>query len=174
LRRLQYGDRPVTSTETKKRIEELFSASSVGNGQAATSVANSSPSLITYRSPVVLNEISDLGQRQRVSSLLTSNRDLFERSLQNLIQNRQATLQTGQHFQPVPSVQPIPDVRSVAPSRRILPFLEARNSTSNPIEEMTREQIISEISELVHNQLVTNALQNTEFRSRLEQRGSIN
>lgn len=49
------------------------------------------------------------------------------------------------------------------------PFLQRRNE--NTIEEITREQIINEISELVHTQLVTNALHNVEFRSSLERRG---
>jgi hypothetical protein len=102
--------------------------------------------------------------------------------LQHLIQNRQSINQRVVPPQTVP-IQPVPTQRvptvvrqenNASPNRRILPFLETRNANTNSIEEITREQIITEISELVHNQFVTNALQNNEFRSRLEQRGSIN
>ena len=97
-----------------------------------------------------------------------TNRELFERSLQRLtIRNSSAELALN-------SSQPQRVSVSVAQNiqEQRLPYPES-NNISDHIQEIAREQIISEISELVHNQLVTNALQNDEFRSNLERRGLI-
>ena len=54
---------------------------------------------------------------------------------------------------------------NTAQVRPVIPFLENHNRES--LYNMTRVQIISEISELVHRQLVNNTLQ-SDFRPRLE------
>jgi len=105
-----------------------------------------------------------------------TNRELFERSLQRLANTNPLALNNSVSSAVSVSNQPQRQRVSVSAAQSIqdqrAPYLETIN-TSNPIQEIAREQIISEISELVHTQLVTNALQNDEFRSNLERRGLI-
>ncbi len=149
-------------------------SSSSDNASAAANIS-SVPSR-TFRSSTILNEISELGSQQRVSQLLMTNRELFERSLQRLANTNPLALNNSVSSAVSVSNQPQRQRVSVSAAQSIqdqrAPYLETIN-TSNPIQEIAREQIISEISELVHTQLVTNALQNDEFRSNLERRGLI-
>lgn len=166
LRRLQYGERPVTSTESKRRVQEFLSTI-VSSNEPSTSAQQARES---FRSSSVLNELSELGTQRRVSSVLNTNRANLERSLQRLLAGQRpatstTTASTNITANPGTQMNPLPEINP--PSR--LSYSENRNPI-NSIEQVTREQIISEISELVHTQLVTNRLQNAEFRSRLERR----
>ena len=168
LRGLQFSNAPVANRESKNRLEQFFSnAISQQNTNAPVSTSNP----ILYRSSAVANEIAELNSRQRVSNVLTtSTREEIERTL---ISSRRPNPIAPQH--PVGPINPIPEPPSLNlpnASNILSNQREAwltSNTRTNPVEEYTREQIIGEISELVHSHVVSNALQ-SEFRTNLENR----
>lgn len=185
LRRLQFSNTQVT--ESRNRLERLFT-----NRNPQTTNVVPQPTTGTFRSELVLNEIAQLSSQQRVSSLLSSSvRQNIERSLQQFIQNRSNNQPNQVVPAPTPQVVPAPTpqvvpaptpqiVQQQAPplnntnnqlqpaTQRVQQWLQISNP-GNTIEQITREQILSDIGELVHRQLVSNTLQ-SQFRNSLEQR----
>ena len=71
LRRIQHGDRAVSSGETAQRLEELFSSST-------TEATQGTP----HRSEIVRNELEELARNQSVGNLLNTRfRTMLENSL---------------------------------------------------------------------------------------------
>ena len=179
----------MTSNETINRIQELFSGnvaiipvnqpttSSAAAATSASAVNVPTAPIRTFRSSAILNEISELDRVGRVSQLLHANRDIFERSLQRMVAANNPATSMPMHPAPVQETTiQRNNLQQQLPAYRNLGLDVSNNNNNNNIsinavQEMAREQIISEISELVHTQLVTNTLQNEDFRSSLERRG---
>lgn len=153
LRRLQFGNRSVSSQETKQRLEQFFSRFNTETINTPTPSATN-----TFRTANVQSEIEELNSRQTVSTVLSTNRPVFERTLQNFLANRQRPSGSQLEQARPPTPPPINQLNPVP--IRAEPRL---------IEQYAREQVIDEISELVHRQVVTETLQ-SEFRTRLENR----
>ena len=178
MRRLQFSDRPVTSQESKNRLEQFFSHAATT--QDNSSVATQNP--VQFRSTIVASELAELNSRQRVSNVLsTSTREEIERTL---IQRSRPTLSNATIATPLvthASSNASSTQHNAAyssrnnrierlQSRHVNPIQrETANIANNRLEQLTREQIIGEISELVHRHVVSNTLQ-SEFRASLENR----
>lgn len=164
LRRLQFSD----ISPNRNRLENWLSR----NIQSASASPGNSQQHQVYRSTNIQNEISQLGSIRPVSNVLSTSRARIERVLSNMLQNNRPTnnpVQTQRLAPPPPPPAPMP-APAPAPQRQqrnIQPWLVRQ--TANTVEEISREQIISEISELVHRQLVSNSLQ-SDFRTVLERR----
>lgn len=231
LRRLQFSNRPVSSTESKNRLEQFFTQAMSSNDPSTAPPARDPAQ---FRSEVTRTEIEELSSRQRVSSILQSARQRLESTLQRFVDatasrpapapllavvstpsmppppplpvaslslNQSASYTHGLHIsqnslasvpsnassniivqspngsqnilQPVTAWVPVvaqPGTNASIPTAA--PWLAQVNNNDalrQTIDEIRREQMIEEISELVHQQLVTSTLA-SEFRTRLEQR----
>ena len=146
LRRLRYENRPQ---ETRNNLEQLFGRRSAHSPNSEQQASAESP--VVYRSQAVLNEISNLSSRAMVTGIQGSFRQQIEQTLQQRVSR------------PITGVFPVPPPVQIRP---ILPSVQ-QPIPSNPILDQTREQIVYEISDLVHSQLVSSTLQSA-FRTRLE------
>lgn len=150
LRRLKFGDRPVTGEESsRERIQQALSIRSRAN---ETSIEQ--PNSVSYRSELVQSELADLSNRQSVSTILRESGERIEQTLQHILQNRSARSQ-------VAAPQSSESRRTNAePSNDDLQLF-------NAIRDYSRNQVLSEIGELVQRQLVSSTLE-SEFRRDLE------
>ncbi len=161
LRKLKMTNRPQ---ETRNYLEQVFAGSAASSSrknlfeQTRLDLTNQQATT-SYRSEIVQNEISQLGNRRMVSNIQSSFRESIERSLRQRVNTILPTLQSPAREQTNSTPTDIPLVRPT------LPFLLSRSE--NPVQNQTREQIIYEISELVHRELVSSTLQ-SDFRPRLE------
>jgi hypothetical protein len=216
LRRLQFANRPVSSTETKTRLEEFFV--NTINANDSTNHRRNNPDV--FRSDNMRNEIEVLGSQRRVSSILQSARQRLEATLQRFATpspptrpaptqvqstveqptlNQSATYTNGLQTSSTsinslqsntsnnlivqssdgttnlltPVTAYVPVIANNSLNGPVLlnhgPWLTAqRDPIRTSIDELRREQIIEEISELVHQQLVSSTLE-SQFRRHLEQ-----
>lgn len=174
LRKLKMSSRPQ---ETRLQLEQIFTTSDAP--LVTNSSSNPTPSTSNYRSEAVQNEILHLTTRRMVSTNLQSS---FRQSMERILGERtiNATNRT------LPNRVSIPPIRESARNsnliepnrvqnltepnrtpiiRPTLPFLLTQSD--NQSHNMVRENIISEISDLVHRELVSSTLQ-SDFRPRLE------
>jgi hypothetical protein len=195
LRRLRFSNRPVTSQESKRRLERFFTTTTQSTSSMPAASSASQPSQTNIRT-----EINELGSQQIVSNVLRTTRDLIERSLQNILANRlnnqnnatrtsinassaaesinlqvqtqERTTETNlprQQQQPQPQPQQQQQQQqqtNVNNPNGSRPWLTL-NVSNNTIEQITREQIIDDIDNLVSRQLVRSSLQSA-FRTQLE------
>ena len=159
LRRLQYSR---TLTDSRNRLEQLFNSRNqpINNPTAINESTSTEPSqvpitIVPFRSETIQNEISALRNQQRVSSVLSTSREAIESTLTNLLRRRQPTTTTTE-------IQPQPinsnNTPQVAPTTNYF-----------AIEQIAREQVLTDISNLVNQQLVSSILR-SDFRSTLEDR----
>lgn len=183
LRSLQFSNRLVDETNAaRNRLEEFFNNSLSTNVEAPRGNV-APPSTVQYRSPSVQNEIEQLNNLNRVSDVLSTSRANIERTLQNLLQRHTAptvnnntntntnntpaennTTAIRQHQNVQTNTNRTVDNRPVNTRQWLL-----ESSNPNSVEQVLREQIVGEIGELVHRQVVSNALR-SEFRTTLEDR----
>ena len=172
LRGLQFSNRPVTGRESKSRLEQFFTNAIAQQQNSQAPVTTSNP--LAFRSSTVVNELAELNSRQPVSNVLTtSTREAIERTL---LQRPNATpVPSANQNTLIPPAPPLllsqitpPSAAIPVPNPRMTPSLVV-NAHNNLITEYTREQIIGEISELVHSHVVSSTLQ-SEFRASLENR----
>lgn len=167
LRRLQFSSRSVSTNESRRVLEDFFNQHQ--QEQPTTS----------YRSNLVQNEIESLNTQQRVSTILNNSRQLLENSLRT--RRNHSTPPQAPIPPPPPIVQHQPisvdrpvqqanvNVQELNNYARQFQFERRVQAMQNSIEHLRREQIIEEISELVHQQLVSQALE-SQFRTTLERR----
>ena len=218
MRRLQFSNRPVSSTDSKNNLQRFFTENIAPSNDTSRPLRDPTK----FRSEATKNEIESLVSQQRVSNVLHTARQHLESALQRMVTTTRAPLsftavppslplnqsaaysnglQASQNsivsnvssnvliqsadglFAPVtawvpiapplPSsqqqvnVQPAVIVNSPTPAPQWLTI--APDSTRVTIDQMRREQIIEEISELVHQQLVSTTLE-SQFRTQLEER----
>jgi hypothetical protein len=193
LRALQYSSQLESqATIARQRLEGFFNhslnpnSSPESSSTTAAAAAANTANLPQFRSQHIQNEIQELSTLNRVSHVLSTSRSEIERTLENLISRRQRAaappasanqaiarttgVEISNQTPEQAAAATVPTVPMVAENHH-QPWLLARSSPSgnNPIEQMTREQIVGEISELVHRQVVSNAL-HSDFRTSLEQR----
>lgn len=158
------ANRPLAqNSQTRTRLESLLNTSgSASLNQNQTSNQTSS----SYRSAAVRSEIDELSQMTRVSNVLSTAGSQIESTLRNIIQNRIRPISTASNQQNQQPTQA--ETRLTATNQRTV-LNENRTANEITIEEMTREQIVNDISSLVHQQLVSSALR-SNFRTALEQR----
>ncbi|KAJ8316880.1 hypothetical protein KUTeg_004784 [Tegillarca granosa] len=206
LRQIQLGERPVTKTNHKDKIDSFFSkrlearAASQGKENVPVNVDN----VEEHRPDRIVVEIQGLVQQQRVSNVLSTQ---FRRHLENIIRGSISTVTRNSprpsqtpspRASPTPRPTPAPrrsvrqepgapvpgvdftqrsrsnsdsSIRSSLSNNSSLTTSErldhARPLTSSEIREIHREEIVQEISELVHRRLVSTSLEG-EFRNVLE------
>ncbi|RMZ95315.1 Neuralized 1A [Brachionus plicatilis] len=106
-----------------------------------------------FRSSTIQSEIAQLSSIGSVSRVLSTSRAQIESVLQNMVRREPQTEQRNRPNQiQAPSEPP-----------------RVSNELALAINQISREQVIGEISELVHRQLVSNSLR-SEFRTVLEDR----
>ncbi len=167
LRKLKMSKRPQ---ETRNHLEQVFSGSAATTSrQNETEQTHLSLSSLqtppSFRSEIVQNEILQLGNRRMVSSIQSSFRDSIERTLRQRLETASSTAQSPARVINSLNEQIVPRPNDSPIIRPTLPFLLSRSE--NPVQNQTREQIIYEISDLVHRELVSSTLQ-SDFRPRLE------
>lgn len=226
LRRLQFANRPVSNTDSKKNLEEFFNENLATSNNNAASAAKPVKDPKKFRSEATRNEIEELSNSARVSNVLLTARQRLENALQRITRssanipisiptppplastlNQSAAYSNGLHasqnsvvsnissnlvvhssdgsanvFTPVTAWIPLtsqppqsqaqqetiqPTVLLNAPGQQWLTVADPQLRTT--IDDLRRETIIEEISELVHQQLVTSTLE-SEFRTQLEER----
>lgn len=150
----------------RANLERLFNATSAQTSQENESNVDN-PS--EYRSEVVRSELEELGQMSRVSSVLTTAGSRIEQTLRNLIGTRSNSSSNNSQ-----QVVTRPPTETPQQQQHEPPLIDPNDEppvTMRPvsIEEITREQIVDEISVLVHRQLVSSTLR-SDFRSTLERR----
>ena len=87
LRRLQFSNRPVSSQDNKKRIEEFLNENFVQPSQSEN-VTRRDPAV--YRPENTLSEIESLNSQHRVSSILANARERLENTLRRFVPNAPA------------------------------------------------------------------------------------
>ena len=222
LRRLQFANRPVSNTDSKKNLEEFFNENVAASNDTATRPIKDPKK---FRSEATRNEIEELSSQARVSNVLLTARQRLENALQRMTLstttvpislptahqptlNQSAAYTNGIHisqnsivsnsssnlvvhssdgsanvFAPVTAWIPLttqqqqqqqqqetiqPAVVYNPPGQQWL-TVAADPQLRTTIDNLRRETIIEEISELVHQQLVTSTLE-SEFRTQLEER----
>lgn len=108
-------------------------------------------------------EIEQLGQMNRVSNVLGTAGPRIESTLRNILERR---------IRPPTSTAVVAAPPEPSPSRQTndgLTTATAAAPATASIADITREQIVTDISELVHRQLVSSTLR-SDFRTALEQR----
>ena len=153
---------------SRANLERLFNASSAQTSQENESNVDN-PS--EYRSEAVRSELEQLGQMSRVSSVLTTAGSRIEQTLQNLIGTRSNSSSSSNNRQQVVTRPPTETPQQQQHEPPLIDPNDEPPVTMRPvsIEEITREQIVDEISVLVHRQLVSSTLR-SDFRSTLERR----
>lgn len=106
-----------------------------------------------FRSSAIQNEIAQLSSIGSVSRVLSTSRAQIESVLQNMARREPEVNQRNIQRQ----IQITTETASLS------------NDLSLAISQISREQVLEEISELVHRQLVSNSLQ-SDFRNTLEDR----
>ncbi len=179
LRGLQYSSRLADEIrDSRNRLEHFFN-SNVTNASRNNPVsrtqqnvaATEAVSNASFRSDSIRNEIQELRSQRRVRSVLSTSGEAIERSLSNLLQPRslnrtaipQEQPQVSQSSTPAPTFNNQTGVE--APQTE--PWLDRTGFFS--IEQLTREQVLTEMNHLVNQQLVSSILR-SDFRSRLEDR----
>ncbi|UJR10518.1 hypothetical protein I4U23_014721 [Adineta vaga] len=186
LRRLRLGERPVTGQPNRERIETFLN--SFQESQQETRVPATRPAMPSAH----MADIDALTNRRCVSVALGS--AAFRQDLENAVrqsirtvptpvvaaqqQQQQQQQQRAQAASAAPIEPPrsqVTPIASLAPVQP-LPTRETSNIERHErefdawqaITQLQRERIVVEISDLVHRQLVTSALE-SDFRRHLEQ-----
>lgn len=111
------------------------------------------------RNDEIRSEIEQLGQMRGVSRVLsTAAGSQIEQTLRNIIQNRVRPAATATTRPPTVAQRQQPETATTATTTPVI-----------SIEQLTREQIVSDMDTLVHRQLVSSTLR-SEFRTALEER----
>ncbi|CAF0780101.1 unnamed protein product [Adineta ricciae] len=202
LRNLRLGERPVTGQFNRERIETFLNSIQTQREQRAPSTQPAAPS-------AHLADINALADRGCVTSALRSTafRQDLENAIRRSVQPR-PNASTSQ-IPPAPSMSRLFPATPVSPqqsqARQTLPTLPVRRQQQptqiipptaheplnlerqerelqawQTITQLQREMIVIEISDLVHRQLVSSALE-SDFRTHLEhnvltrfQQGTLN
>jgi hypothetical protein len=176
LRGLQYSSRLGDEIrDSRNRLERFFNNStntsrnnniSSQNVQPAETVAVSA----SFRSDAVRNEIQELRSQQRVRNVLTTAGEAIERTLINFREPRTLN-QSAIPPQPPQPPQTLPvaaqETTNTNQVNATEPWLSRTGVFS--VEQLTREQVLTEMNDLVNQQLVSSILR-SDFRSRLEDR----
>ncbi|CAF0817600.1 unnamed protein product [Rotaria sordida] len=182
LRRLRLGERPVTGQHNRERIETFLN--NIHEHQQETRVPSTRPAPPSAH----IADINALTNRRCVSAALGS--AAFRQDLENTIRNTigtrpvvpvQQTPRTSSVPQVLASVNVEQQRPQIIPTVPQIPIEQQSSRTPSNVErqqrefeawdaitQLQRERIVLEISDLVHRQLVTSALE-SDFRRHLEQ-----
>ncbi|CAF3939114.1 unnamed protein product [Rotaria magnacalcarata] len=185
LRRIRLGERPVTGQDNRDRIATFLN--NIHERQHSPRVPSTRPVVPSAH----IADINSLTSRRCVSAALSS--AAFRQDLENTIRQTigirpvepvQRVSQTPtlpqvlatvnvepQQQQPqTPPSMPQPVIEQQQPPRGILNVIRQENEFEawQAITQLQRERIVLDISDLVHRQLVTSALE-SDFRVHLEQ-----
>ncbi|XP_025093726.1 LOW QUALITY PROTEIN: uncharacterized protein LOC112563692 [Pomacea canaliculata] len=204
LRRIRFGDRPVTGQNNRENIEKFISKhmqEPAGASHGKDNVPANVDAVDVHRPEAVVVEVQGVFEQRRVSSILTSN---FRRHLENIIRgsiasasqrprvsnishpviSAQPTVATTEEDRPTSSALTDASEVSIAPSTQDRVSTLQRTSRPlqwpsgdatadreqeawNSISQVQHEDMVYEISELLHRRLVSSAL-SSEFRTVME------
>jgi len=182
LRRIRLGERPVTGQPNRERIENFLTNLQNDNTQPRSSTR---PSVRSAH----MDDINALSSQRCVSAILGSAG--FRQDLENAVRRSVTPTSTRENVRPsesilvAPPLRPLTQQASVTPLPAVSPSLPAQQllpANQQPtnlirqerqieawdyITQLQREVLVVEISDLVHRQLVTSALE-SDFRAHLE------
>ncbi|CAF0835307.1 unnamed protein product [Didymodactylos carnosus] len=185
LRRIRLGERPVTGQPNRERIETFLTNLQNDNTQPRLSTR---PSVRSAH----MDDIDALSSQRCVSAILASAG--FRQDLENAVRRSVTPTSTRENVRPsgcipvAPPLRPLTQQTSVIPppppltvspplpEEQLLPVnqqptnlirQERQMEAWDRITQLQREVLVVEISDLVHRQLVTSALE-SDFRSHLE------